>query len=265
MDKVKTSVVLCERRGHVAIITLNRPKARNAVNQEVSLSMERILDELEADDNIWVYILTANHPKVFCAGADLKAINSGKPVFGKKGGFAGLVQYPRKKPMIAAVDGYALAGGFEIVLSCDLVVASTKSKFGVPEVKRSLIAAAGGLFRISRKLPQNIAMELILTGDHMSAEKALEFGLLNELVQPGEALNAALRLAERITVNAPLAVRESRQVVVESEFMDDKEAFNRSNRGLMEIMKTPDFREGPLAFIQKRKPRWTGKIGRAKL
>jgi enoyl-CoA hydratase len=197
-----------ETQDHVAVITINRPEARNAVNSEVASGIEDALDQMEADDDIWIGVLTGTGP-VFCAGADLKAISSGQAggLSTKRGGFAGLAARERVKPLIAAVDGPALAGGTEIVLACDLVVASTEARFGVPEVKRSLAAAAGGLFRLPQKLPRNVALEMVLTGDPISAERAHHFGLVNMLCEPGEALATALDLARRITTNAPLAVR----------------------------------------------------------
>lgn len=255
--------VLYERRGHVAVFTLNRPKAMNAVSGTVSALMEKHLEEFEADDDMWVGIIESCHPKVFCAGADLKAISKREKVFSDKGGFAGLVQFPRTKPLIAAVDGLALAGGCEIVLSCDMVVASPKAQFGVPEVKRSLIAAAGGLFRLPRKIPHAIAMELLLTGEPMTCERAYQVGLVNHICKEGReaCLEAALKLAERITVNAPLAVREAKACVDELAFTgaSDAVAFARSNKGMSSLAKTPDFAEGPKAFIEKRAPQWTGK------
>eukprot|EP00927_Polykrikos_kofoidii_P071214 TRINITY_DN67513_c0_g1_i1.p1 TRINITY_DN67513_c0_g1~~TRINITY_DN67513_c0_g1_i1.p1 ORF type:complete len:266 (-),score=60.51 TRINITY_DN67513_c0_g1_i1:67-864(-) len=256
-------VVLFERRGHVGIFTLNRPKAMNAISDELSALMDNYLEAFEADDELWVGIIESSHPKTFCAGADLKGVMRGERLSTKKGGFAGLVKFPRTKPLIAAVDGNALAGGFEIVLSCDLVVASKKAKFGVPEVKRSLIAAAGGLFRLPRKLPHAIAMELLLTGDPISCERAEKLGLVNVVSEEGRenVLAAALALAERINVNAPLAVREAKACVDEfaAAAMDDATGFARSEKGTGMLAKTPDFFEGPKAFVEKRAPRWTGK------
>lgn len=253
-------VVKFAKEGHVGIFTLNRPKAMNAINHEVASEFEAHMDAFEADDDLWVGIVESSSDKVFSAGADLKSISAGKAVFTAKGGFAGFVQYPRTKPIIACVDGPALAGGCEIVLTCDLVVASTRAKFGVPEVKRSLIAAAGGLFRLPRKLPHAVAMELVLTGDPMTCERAHALGLVNVTCAPGEARQEALTLAQRITVNAPLAVREAKACVDEMVTRNmDEQDFRRSNEGLGMLMQTPDFQEGPMAFIEKRAPRWTGK------
>jgi len=254
-------VVLFEKQGHVGIFTLNRPEAMNAISGAVSEQMEAHLEAFEADDDLWIGIVESSHPKTFCAGADLKAINKGENIQTAKGGFAGIVAFPRKKPLIAAVDGNALAGGCEIVLACDLVVASKKAVFGVPEVKRSLIPAAGGLFRLPRKLPHAVAMELMLTGDPMSCERAHQVGLVNHICEAEgreAVLKAALALAERITVNAPLAVREAKACVDEftTAGLSDEDALNRSARGMATLMMTPDFMEGPKAFIEKRQPAW---------
>lgn len=202
--------------------------------------------------------------KVFCAGADLKAIGSGVPLATVKGGFAGFVSYPRRKPMIAAVDGFALAGGCEIVLACDMCVASESSRFGVPEVKRSLVAAAGGLFRLPQKIPKVVAMEMILTGDPILAARAYELGFVNSIVPKGTALEHAIKLAERVTVNAPLAVREAKAATdaMFQEALSDDKAFERSNFAMSYLSKTADFREGPKAFVEKRAPKWTGVTGK---
>src|SRR5205814_7952141 len=201
-----------ETRGRVAVLTINRPEARNAVNGDVAQSMEAGIDRLEDDPELWAGVVAGVGP-VFSAGADLKVIASGRPqdLLTDRGGFAGIARRERRKPIVAAVDGPALAGGCEIALACDLIVASKQARFGVPEVKRSLVAAAGALFRLPRALPRNIALEMIMTGDPISAERAYEFGLVNDLCEPGDAFDRALALAERITVNAPLAVRKSRE------------------------------------------------------
>ena len=208
------AIVEFETEGHVGVITINRPDARNAVNGEVARGIEEAIDKIEGDDSLWLGILTGV-PPVFSAGADLKEINAGRAgdLSTKRGGFAGITRRERSKPIIAAVDGPALAGGTEITLSCDLIVASTTARFGIPEVKRCLVAAGGGLFRLPRKLPFNIAMELTLTGDPIEADRAYHLGLVNVLCEPGEALAKAKELASRIEANAPIAVRESRKVV----------------------------------------------------
>jgi enoyl-CoA hydratase/carnithine racemase len=249
-----------EQRGPFAIVKINRPEARNAVNPAVAQGIEDAVDRIESDDSTWVGILTGE-PPVFCAGADLKEINSGNAagLATARGGFGGIVTRERTKPMIAAVDGPALAGGTEIVLSCDLVVASTTATFGIPEVKRSLVAAAGGLFRLGRKIPFNIAMELALTGDPISAELAHQHGLVNRLCEPGEALEVATALAEQICANAPVAVRESRRVVLEATHAPDEVGWKLSAEGMAAAMRSDDFREGLTAFIEKRPPRWQGR------
>src|SRR5579862_3606512 len=199
------SAVEYRTEGHLAVITLNRPEARNAVNPEVAHALEEAVDVVEADPDVWLAILTGT-PPAFCAGADLKAVaaDGGRGIHTERGGFAGFVKRGRAKPMIAAVEGPALAGGTEIVLACDLVTASTTATFGIPEVKRSLVAGAGGLFRLGRKIPINIAMELTLTGDPIDAARAHHFGLVNRLVEPGQALDEAISLAEQICANAPI-------------------------------------------------------------
>jgi enoyl-CoA hydratase len=251
-------VVDYEIRGRVGLFTLNRPDARNAVSHEVSQELEAHLDAFEADPDVWVGIL-ASTGTVFSAGADLKSVSQGKAIETEKGGFAGLVRYPRTKPLIAAVDGAALAGGLEIVLSCDLVVASTNARFGIPEVKRSLIAGAGGLFRLPVAIARNVAMELALTGDPISAERAHQLGLVNDLVEPGTVVEAATELANRITVNAPVAVRESRMVVLESHAKPEVDGWDITREHFRTVFKTDDFKEGPRAFVEKRDPVWTGR------
>lgn len=253
-------MVECEIRGHVGVLTINRPEARNAVNGVVANAMEAAIDRIEEDDDVWLGVLCGDGP-VFCAGADLKAINEGRggELQTTRGGFAGIVQRERTKAIIAAVDGPALAGGTEIVLACDLVVASTRASFGIPEAKRSLVAAGGGLFRLPKKLPPNIAMELALTGDPIDAERAHHFGLVNELCEPGEALDTALALAARIEANAPLAVRESRRLLLQYEELDVDEGIRQSNQAIMNLAASADFSEGLMAFIEKRPPNWQGK------
>jgi enoyl-CoA hydratase len=249
-----------EQRGPFAVIKINRPEARNAVNGAVASGIEEAIDKIEADDSIWLGIITGE-PPVFCAGADLKEINSGNAgaLSTRRGGFAGFVQRERTKPIIAAVDGPALAGGTEIVLASDLVVASTTATFGIPEVKRNLIAGAGGLFRLGRKIPLNIAMELTLTGDPIDATRAHHFGLVNRLVEPGQALTEAISLAEQITANAPLAVRASRQVVLEATYAPDDVGWQLSGEHFARVIASEDTAEGLTAFIEKRAPQWKGR------
>ncbi len=253
-----------ELRGHVAVLTINRPGARNAVNGEVAQGLEAGIDQLEADDEAWVGIITGARTEkgyIFSAGADLKVmgVNPGE-MSTERGGFAGYVQRERSKPVIAAVDGPALAGGTEIVLASDLVVASKTATFGVPEVKRNLVAAAGGLFRLPRKLPRNIAMELALTGRlDFPAERAYHFGLVNSLCEEGEALATALELAGQISAAAPLAVRESRRIILEAADQPEEVGWKLSGEGMMKLFGTEDFNEGLTAFIEKRDPQWKGR------
>jgi enoyl-CoA hydratase len=246
--------------GHVAVMTINRPEARNAVNADVATGIEEAIDRLEADDSLWLGILTGV-PPVFSAGADLKEINAGRAASlqTKRGGFAGITRRDRSKPIIAAVDGPALAGGTEICLACDLIVASTNAQFGIPEVKRCLVAAGGGLFRLPRKLPFNLAMELALTGDPIDAERAHHFGLVNHLCQPGEALAAAKDLARRIEANAPVAVRASRRVILAAVTEDEDTGWRLSGEAMAEAMTSEDMKEGLTAFIEKRPPSWQGR------
>jgi enoyl-CoA hydratase len=247
-------------QGSHAIIKINRPEALNAINGEVAQGIEAALNRIEEDDAIWIGILTGE-PPVFSAGADLKEINAGNAaaLATTAGGFAGIVQRERTKPLIAAVDGPALAGGTEIVLACDLVVASTSARFGIPEVKRSLAAAGGALFRLGRKIPFNVAMELALTGDPIDAERAYHFGLVNRLVEPGEALPAAVELAQQVCANAPVAVRASRKVMLEATNAPDEVGWKMSIEAMAAAMTSEDFSEGLTAFIEKRPPAWKGR------
>jgi enoyl-CoA hydratase len=256
----KPPSILVTIEGHVALITINRPEARNAINDVVAEGIEAAIDRIEGDDDLWVGILTGV-PPVFSAGADLKMISAGlgARLTTERGGFAGITRRSRSKPIIAAVDGPALAGGTELVLSCDLVVASTAASFGLPEVKRSLVAAGGGLFRLPRRIPFNVAMECALTGDPIDAEVAYRFGLVNHLTAPGGALGGARALAARVTANAPVAVRETRQVVVESALADDATGWRLSEAAMMTAVGSADFSEGLTAFIEKRPPVWTGR------
>jgi enoyl-CoA hydratase len=252
-------VVEFEKQGALAIITLNRPEARNAVNGDVAEGLEAALDAYEADDSLWAAILTANG-KAFCAGADLKEIaaGNGHKLSTKKGGFAGLVRRERSKPLIAAITGSALAGGTEIALACDLIICSTETVFGLPEVKRSLVAAAGGLFRLPRAIGMAPALEVIMTGDPLSSKRAYELGMVNNVVAVDAVMDEAKKLADRIIANAPLAVQASRRVASRA-FMDaDDDLWRGGGKEFQGIAQTEDYKEGPRAFIEKRAPEWKG-------
>jgi len=255
------SVVERERRGHVEILTINRPEARNAINGDVSLAMSSALDELETDDDCWVVILTGAGEKAFSAGMDLKAFASGEggSIMGAPGGFAGITQRSFSKPIIAAVNGAALAGGCEIMLACDLVVAADHATFGIPEVKRGLFAGAGGLIRLPKRLPLAIALELALTGESIDADRALALGLVNRVVPAGRLIEEAFALADLIADNAPLAVRWTKKVVVGAVSVGDKEGWALNNEAVGIVFTSADAMEGPVAFAEKRKPQWQGK------
>ncbi len=250
--------VLRERRGHVEVLTINRPEARNAINLATATALSAALDEIEDDDDVWVVVLTAAGDKAFSAGMDLKAFATGEFPITEKG-FGGITKRDFPKPLIAACNGSALAGGCEIVLSCDLVVAADHAKFGIPEVARGLVAGAGGLIRLPKRLPQAIALELALTGEPIDADRALQIGLINKVVPGAQLLAEALALAERIAKNAPLAVRLSKQVMKQAAELPEKEAWAINDAVFGEIGKSSDALEGAIAFAEKREPNWTGK------
>lgn len=249
--------VLVEYQDGIAIITINRPEARNAVNRAVSYGVCAAVDELDARDELRVGILTGAGG-TFCSGMDLKAFLRGEVTRVEGRGLLGIAQTPPRKPLIAAVEGYALAGGFEAVLACDLTVAARNAQFGLPEAKRGLAAAAGGLLRLPRLIPPRIAMELALTGDMISAERAAHYGLVNILTEPGEALQEAKRLAARIIANAPLSVAASKRVIVEQRDWPLAEMFSRQQEITGGLLQSADAREGAAAFAEKRKPNWKG-------
>jgi enoyl-CoA hydratase len=251
--------VLWDRHGQrVLVITINRPEQRNAVNAAVSHGIATALDELDADPGLSVGVLTGAG-KGFCAGMDLKAFVAGERPHVEGRGFAGITQRSAEKPLIAAIEGFAVAGGLEVALACDLIVAARGARLGIPEVKRSLVAAGGALLRLPRTMPRNAAMELALTGDPIEAERAYELGLVNRLAEPGQALDTALQLAETIAANGPLALAATKRILVESADWPDAEFFSRQREIAGPVMSSEDAREGATAFAEKRPPIWKGR------
>jgi len=251
------SEVLTETMDGVLIITLNRPEAKNAVNRAVAEGVAAAMDRLDADADLRVGIITGAGGS-FCAGMDLKAFLTGELPTVKGRGFCGFIEAPPKKPLIAAVDGYALAGGMEVAMTADLIVANRQAQFGIPEVKRGLAAAAGGLVRLPRQIAPRIAMELALTGDFITAERAYAIGFINRTVD-GPALDGALELARRIAGNGPLAVQGSKQVIAESRLWAEDELWRRQTDLISHVLTSADAREGAAAFAEKRAPNWQGK------
>ncbi|GAA4556381.1 crotonase/enoyl-CoA hydratase family protein [Pseudonocardia xishanensis] len=242
----------------VLLVTLDRPRARNAVNADLAERMAAAMDRLDGDPELRVGILTGAGG-TFCSGMDLKAFVRGESPVVPGRGFGGLTERGPEKPLIAAVEGYALAGGCELVLACDLVVAGEGASFGIPEVKRGLVAAAGGLLRLPERVPYHVAMELALLGEHVPAARMAEFGLVNRLVPTGEALSTALDLAARIAANGPLAVRASKKIVAESRGWPADERWSRQREISGPVMTSEDAREGATAFAEKRPPVWRGR------
>lgn len=260
-------VVLVERRALVTIITLNRPETGNAVNAALWSEVGAALAEAERDDEVRAVIVTGAGERIFCAGADLKALARGEkinPVAPEDlaWGFAGIANHPISKPLIAAVNGSALGGGTEIALACDLVIAVDSAMFGLPEVKRGLVAAAGGAFRLCRQLPPKIAMEMLLTGDPISAARALELGLINAVVPRVGLIDAALALAGRITGNAPLAIQATKRIakgLIDGTVASEAASWTQTRTEIRALLKSEDLREGATAFAEKRAPVWTGR------
>jgi enoyl-CoA hydratase len=247
-----------ERRGRVEILRLNRPEARNAMSPELSLAIEHALDEIEEDRSVLAVVITGTG-SVFCAGADLKVIASGggAGINAPKGGFAGVATRNFPKPIIAAVNGTAVAGGFELVLSCDLVVSAHDASFGLPEAKRGLLAAAGGPIRLAKRVPMATALEIVMTGDPITAQRAYDLGLVNRLVPADQVVDEAVALAERIGENSPAAVRVSRQLVKDAAEATEEEGWSRTYELARELGKTGDGIEGATAFAEKRTPVWS--------
>lgn len=252
-----TNEVLTEVEDGVLIVTINRPEAKNAMTRAASLAIADAMDRLDAEDDLRVGILTGAGG-TFCSGMDLKGFLRGETPSVEGRGFGGVVQAPPKKPLIAAVEGYALAGGLELMIACDLVVANAGAKFGIPEAKRGLVAAAGGVMMLPDQIPERIAMELALTGDFIDAARAYELGLINE-VTDGSALDGAKALAAKIAANGPLAVRVSKQIIKESRGWDMDERYDNQAKLIAPVFVSEDAREGAAAFAEKRAPNWKGK------
>ncbi|MFF0815628.1 crotonase/enoyl-CoA hydratase family protein [Rhodococcus sp. NPDC003318] len=251
------STVLTEFADGVAVFTLNRPEAKNAIDLETAKALAAAIDEFEARPDLTIGILTGAGG-TFCAGMDLKAFTRGERPSIPGRGFGGLTEAPPTKPLIAAVEGWALAGGCELALAADLIVASREAKFGLPEVKRGLAAAAGGLLRLPKILPYPLAMEIAITGDPLSAELAHQHGLVNRLAEPGQALEVARELAARVAANGPLAVRATKQVVSMAVSYTDPDAFVAQRRFIDPVFASSDAQEGAKAFAEKRAPVWRG-------
>jgi enoyl-CoA hydratase/carnithine racemase len=250
--------VLTEPRGRVLLITINRPDQRNAVNAAVATGIAGALDHLDADPDLAIGVITGAG-KGFCSGMDLKAFVSGERPWAGDRGFAGITQRAAAKPLIAAIEGFAVAGGLEVALACDLIVAARGARLGIPEVKRSLVAAGGGLLRLPRMLPRNVAMEMALTGDPIPAERGYELGLVNRLSEPGAALETALELADVIAQNGPLALAATKRILNVSVDWPDTEFFTRQAEITEPVMASEDAREGATAFAEKRPPVWRGR------
>lgn len=250
--------VVTERRGRVLITTINRPDQRNAINAAAAQGIAAALDELDADPSLSVGVVIGAGG-YFCAGMDLKAFAEGEMPMVEGRGFAGIVERSSDKPLIAAVEGFAVAGGLEIALSCDLIVAAKGAKLGIPEVKRSLVAAGGGLLRLPHMLPRNIANELALTGDPITAERGYELGLVNRVAEPGGTLDVAIELATTISANGPLALTGSKRILRESGDWTQSEAFARQESIWQPIFASEDAKEGATAFAEKRAPVWQGR------
>ena len=250
--------VLTEHRDRVLLITLNRPDQRNAVNAALAAGIGAALDELDGADDLVLGVVTGAGAG-FCAGMDLKAFVAGESPYVEGRGFAGITQRASRKPLIAAVEGFAVAGGLEVALSCDLVVAARGAKLGIPEVKRGLAAGAGALIRLPKRIPYHVAMEMALTGDPITAERAAEIGLVNRLAEPGGAVEAALELAGRVAPNGPLAIDASKRVISSTLDWTEAEAWERQGEIVGPVFGSQDAQEGARAFAEKRDPVWQGR------
>ncbi len=251
------AAVLTEQRDGALLITLNRPDQRNAVNAAVAAGVAGALDQLDADDALSVGVLTGAG-RGFCAGMDLKAFVTGELPWHEDRGFAGITERGARKPLIAAIEGFAMAGGLEVALACDLIVAAAGAKLGIPEAKRGLVAAGGALLHLPRRIPYHVAMEMALTGDPISAERAHELGLVNRLAEPDHAMTEALTLAAELAANGPLALAGSKRIIQESRDWPADDMWQRQGEIAEPIMASDDAREGSTAFAEKREPNWRG-------
>lgn len=246
--------VAIEKHGRICVIRMNRPEKRNAINPEMTMALDTALNQFEDDADLWVAVLTG-YPEGFCAGTDL-AESAGPRT--ERGGEYGVIRRPRRKPLIAAVEGMALGGGMEIVLACDLVVASASATFGLPEARRGVIATCGGLFRAQRALPLNIARQILLTGDPITAERAYQLGLVNEVTEEGAALESAIALAHRIVLNSPVSVQESLLATHKAFDQADIAGWRDTEDAFAAVLRSADMAEGIAAFLERRPPQWTG-------
>jgi enoyl-CoA hydratase len=250
--------ILRERRGHVELLTINRPEARNAINRATAEALDAALTSAEADDDVWVVVLTAAGDKAFSAGMDLKAFANGEfPI--TENGFGGITNREFVKPLICAANGSALAGGFEMMISCDMVIAADHAKFGIPEASRGLVAGAGGLIRLPKRVPLTVAYEMALTAEPIDALRAYELGLVNHVVPGEQVLDAAIDLAERVAKNAPLAVRTSKRIMRRALELSESDAWAASDEAFAMIGRSADALEGAVAFAEKRPANWQGK------